>query len=48
MSSKERCRNPWKSECKNTDIELYILYKDERRPICRGCWAKIAEKELQW
>jgi hypothetical protein len=44
----ERCRNPWNGECKNTDIEVYIYHKGERQPICRNCWQKIAEKDIEW
>ena len=43
------CLNPWNgSLCLNTDIEVYILYKDERLPICRRCWKEIGESSLEW
>jgi len=44
----ERCKNPWHRECKNNDIEVYISFKGERLPICRKCWGRIADKELEW
>ena len=44
----EHCRNPWNGKCKNTDIEVFILYKGNRLPICRRCWSKIAESNLEW
>jgi len=44
----ERCRNPWNKECKNTNIEVYIVYNGMKRPICRRCWSKIAKKNLEW
>jgi hypothetical protein len=44
----ERCRNPWNKECKNDDIEVYIVFKGDKLPICRRCWSKIAEKDLEW
>jgi len=45
----ERCLNPFrKRRCDSTDIELYIKYKGERRPICRKCWKKIADSDKEW
>jgi len=44
----ENCKNPWNGECKNTDIEVYIYYKDKRLPICRDCWSTIAEDDIEW
>jgi len=44
----EDCQNPWNKKCGNHDIEVYILLKGERVPICRSCWKKIAEKDLEW
>jgi len=44
----EHCRNPWEKECKDEDIELYILFKGERLPICRQCWSKLADKDVEW
>ena len=48
MSRAERCRNPWNGRCRNTDVEVYILYKDSRLPICRRCWSKIADSNIEW
>jgi hypothetical protein len=44
----DHCRNPWNGKCKNKDIEVFILYKGSRLPICRRCWSKIAESNLEW
>jgi len=45
----ERCRNPFrKKRCGRTDIEVYIMYKGERLPICSKCWKKIAESDYEW
>lgn len=44
----ECCENPWNQNCKRDDIELYIVVKGERKPICRHCWGKIAEGEAEW
>lgn len=44
----EHCKNPWSEECRNHDIEVYILLKGERLPICRRCWSKIADKDVEW
>jgi hypothetical protein len=48
MSRVECCRNPWNGKCKNTDIEVFILYKGDRLPICRRCWSKIADSSIEW
>ncbi len=48
MSRVEHCRNPWNGKCRNTDIEVFILYKGDRLPICRRCWSKIADSSLEW
>jgi len=37
----EKCKNPWKGKCENTDIEVYIYYKDSSLPICKKCWDKL-------
>jgi len=44
----ERCGNPWNPECTNEDIELYILIRGRKLPICRSCWNEIADKNLEW
>jgi hypothetical protein len=48
FSRMEHCRNPWKSSCKSGNIKLYIQFKGEKLPICKQCWSRIAEKELEW
>ena len=48
MSRAERCRNPWNGRCRNTDIEAFIVSKGSRLPICRRCWAKIADSCVEW
>jgi hypothetical protein len=30
------------------DIEVFILYKGFRLPICRRCWSKIANSNIEW
>jgi hypothetical protein len=44
----ERCKNPWNGKCENNDIELYIIFRGERKPICKQCWSKLAEKDQEW
>ena len=46
--SSGNCKNPWKEQCKNSDIEVYIYYKNKRVPICRKCWTRIAEDDIEW
>jgi len=48
MNRAEYCTNPWNGKCQNTDIEVLILYKGVRLPICRRCWSKIANSNLAW
>jgi len=48
MSKAEHCRNPWNGKCRNTDIEVFIVYKGDRLPICKRCWSKIAETDIEW
>jgi hypothetical protein len=48
MSRGEHCRNPWNGKCRNRDIEVYIFFEGERLPICRRCWAKIADSSIEW
>ena len=42
------CKNPWRKKCNNTDIEVYIFFKNTRKPICRKCWNKIVENDYEW
>jgi len=44
----ETCKNPWNGKCENSNIELYIFYKDKTLPICSRCWTQIADKEIEW
>jgi hypothetical protein len=46
--SLEHCKNPWNEKCKNTEIELYIVYKGVQHPICGCCWNTLAEKTFEW
>jgi hypothetical protein len=48
MSRIEHCRNPWNGKCRNMDVEVFIVYKGDRLPICRRCWSKIAETDIEW
>jgi hypothetical protein len=48
LSRAERCRSPWNGKCKDTDIEVFIIYKGVRLPICRRCWSRIANSNLEW
>ncbi|MEM2546968.1 MAG: hypothetical protein QXM37_05005 [Candidatus Bathyarchaeia archaeon] len=48
MSNVEHCRNPWNGKCKNTDIGVFILYNGDRLPICKRCWSKIADTNIEW
>jgi len=48
MVKAERCRNPWNGRCTNTDIEVYIIYKNNKLPICRRCWSRIANSNIEW
>ena len=48
VNTLEHCKNPWKHECKSENIKLYILFKGERLPICKQCWALIANKQVEW
>ncbi|MCW4035298.1 MAG: hypothetical protein NWF03_08035 [Candidatus Bathyarchaeota archaeon] len=44
----EHCKNPWKKHCDSEDIEVYIYYKNKQVPICKKCWSKIVEKDIEW
>lgn len=48
MAETEECGNPWKKKCNNTDIDVYIYYRDGKIPICRECWTKIAKSDREW
>ena len=42
----EHCANPWKEDCKGTDVVLYILFEGDKLPICGECWNRIADKNF--
>jgi hypothetical protein len=42
------CMNPWKPNCRRTDIKLSIYYNGRFLPICRKCWSEISEKNIEW
>jgi len=44
----ERCKNPLRKECRESDIAVYILFKGERLPICRQCWSRMADDDVEW
>ncbi|MFA5363882.1 MAG: hypothetical protein WC325_01720 [Candidatus Bathyarchaeia archaeon] len=44
----EHCNNPWNIRCTNSDIEVYIYYKNKRVPICKRCWSNLAENDIEW
>jgi|YelNatPaOPRAMG01_1025707.scaffolds.fasta_scaffold15141_7 hypothetical protein len=45
---REQCRNPWNGGCENTDIQVYIIYRGEKLPICSRCWGEICESDVEW
>jgi len=47
-ASNIHCMNPWKPECRNTNIEVSIYYKGKMIPICRYCWREIANRDIEW
>jgi hypothetical protein len=48
IANMERCKNPWHDCCRSSDIEVYIQFKGEKLPICKRCWGRIAERDLEW
>jgi hypothetical protein len=44
----EKCQNPWKDGCRNTDIEVYIMHEKQQLPICTHCWRRIANEDYEW
>lgn len=44
----EACMNPWNKRCSNTDISLYIMYRDQYLPICQKCWQIISVRDFEW
>jgi len=40
------CCNPLrKRRCGKADIEVYLIYRGQRFPICHSCWGKLAKKD---
>ncbi|MCW4041255.1 MAG: hypothetical protein NWE83_10960 [Candidatus Bathyarchaeota archaeon] len=48
MFNREQCGNPWNITCHRKDIQVYIQYQEEQRPICRSCWQTIAKPKYEW
>ncbi len=46
--SDSHCMNPWKPECRRTNIKLSIYYKGRFLPICEECWKEISKKNIEW
>jgi|GEM_PF-828234 len=46
--NESHCMNPWKPNCRRTDIKLSIYYNGRFLPICRRCWSEISEKNIEW
>lgn len=48
MSETEKCSNPFKPNCKNTEIKVYIEADGTGQiPICGNCWDFLAEN-AEW
>lgn len=47
-SSDSHCMNPWKPECKRTNIKLSIYYNGQFLPICEECWKEISKRNIEW
>lgn len=46
-SDGSHCMNPWKPNCRRTDIKLSIYYNGQFLPICHKCWKEISEKNVE-
>jgi len=44
----EKCKNPWKENCGNTKVKLYIRYNGKLIPICDSCWLEIIKSNREW
>ena len=44
----EICQNPWKPECKRTDIVVVIIHRYKKCLICKVCWNEIADSDKEW
>ncbi len=42
------CQNPWNPDCESPEIEVYIVFEKRRIPICRSCWRRISETDIEW
>lgn len=47
-SSDSHCMNPWKPECRRTNIKLSIYYEGRFLPICEECWKEISKRNIEW
>jgi len=47
-SSRVHCMNPWKPDCRSSDIELSIYYNGRMTPICQRCWEDISKNNTEW
>ena len=43
----ENCQNPWKNNCRNVNIEVYIVHERQQLPICTHC-KKIRDDKGYW
>lgn len=44
----EVCGSPLKEKCDGREIAVYIYLADGKIPVCRECWRRIAESDLEW
>jgi ribosome-binding protein aMBF1 (putative translation factor) len=44
----KHCMNPWKKDCQNTDVAVFIQYEGQSLPICSSCWDNLGESNRQW
>jgi len=43
----EKCLNPFKPKCRNTEIAVYIEVNGSGKiPVCRECWEFLAENAV--
>jgi hypothetical protein len=43
-----KCGNPWKKDCMNMDVKVYIVHKKQQLPICTQCWQEISAETVEW
>ena len=41
------CKNPF-FKCKGDPSDVIVYLTDNKIPICRKCWLKIADGDFQW